>query len=74
MIYAKAKQQTESIKEVVLEDEQQRSLAIDRKKYQSFWVGVRRGIVIDSKNPKLFNYASKRSAHAGKVSKILLYF
>ena len=41
------------MKGVSNEEDKLRNFSSERLKYQNFWIGVNRGINIDSKNPKL---------------------
>jgi hypothetical protein len=83
VIYARAKEaKQEAAKESEIDDTQV-DLALERAKYQAFWVGVNRGIYIDSKNPKVLDEAaSHRHGHGTQVisnisewcSRVLFYF
>lgn len=49
---AKSKAAGETAKAGNAEEDKLRDLSSERLKYKNFWVGVNRGISIDSKNPK----------------------
>lgn len=71
VIYSRAKQGKPegAAKTPIAEEDQQVNLAIERAKYKSFWVGVNRGISIDSKNPRQVEVLGKeRKAAIERVS------
>jgi len=55
------------------EGETQVNLAIERAKYKSFWVGVNRGINLDSKNPRVLDDEYKKK-DTGEPVRCKLFF
>lgn len=71
VIYSRAKENTsgETTKGQALEIIEHSNFAKERAKYRNFWVGVNRGVSIDSKNPKIVdNDEFTRAREAEKVS------
>jgi hypothetical protein len=69
VIYSRAKLKGgEGVKHNAEEEEEKSvNLASERAKYQNFWIGVNRGINIDSKNPRIIEDGAKRTASTEKV-------
>jgi hypothetical protein len=68
VIYSRAKLKGgEGAKHNPEEEDNTINLASERAKYQNFWIGVNRGINIDSKNPRIIEDGGKRTAHTEKV-------
>lgn len=71
VIYSRAKAaQADNSKSHNNEEEQEVNLLSERAKYKNFWIGVNRGILIDSKNPKIVEETGKRTIAVEKVSKV----